>query len=85
MAKANYLGLVFAAEWAIAVTLGADTYAQVAGPSPSLNLPGVTEQGGPLPQIVVTGYLIPRVGGRPAAGHDFGPGFYLQTGRSKRC
>ena len=65
MANANYLGLVFAAEWAIAVTLGASTYAQVAGLSPSLNLPGATEQGGPLPQIIVTGYVIPRVGEGP--------------------
>jgi iron complex outermembrane recepter protein len=65
MANANYLGLVFAAEWAIAVMLGASTYAQVAGPSPSLNLPGATEQGGPLQRIVVTGYIIPRVGEGP--------------------
>src|SRR6266446_10871249 len=65
MTKAKYLGLASAAELAIAVTLGADTYAQVAGPSPSLNLPGATEQGGPLPQIIVTGYVIPRVGEGP--------------------
>jgi iron complex outermembrane recepter protein len=65
MAKANYLGLVFAAEWAIAVMLGASTYAQVAGPSPSLNLPGATEQAVPLQRIVVTGYIIPRVGEGP--------------------
>jgi iron complex outermembrane receptor protein len=65
MAKAKYLGLAFAAEWAIAVTLTASVYAQVAGPSPSLNLPGATEQEGPLPQIIVTGYVIPRVGEGP--------------------
>jgi hypothetical protein len=37
MAKAKYLGLVFVADLAIAVTLGASVYAQVAGPSPNLN------------------------------------------------
>jgi hypothetical protein len=62
MAKAKYLGLACAAELAIAVTLGASTYAQVAGPSPSQNWPGPTEQSGPLPQIIVTGYIIPRAG-----------------------
>jgi iron complex outermembrane receptor protein len=65
MAQAKYLGLAFAAEWAIAVTLTASVYAQVAGPSPSLNFPDPTEEGGPLPQIVVTGYVIPRVGDGP--------------------
>jgi hypothetical protein len=65
MAKAKYLGLAFAAEWAIAVTLGVSTYAQM----PSLNSSGVTEQAAPLLQIVVNGYS-----------HDFGPGFYHQTG-----
>src|SRR5258708_37224616 len=65
MAKAKLLGLAFGAELLIAVTLQADTYAQVAVPSPSLNLPGTTEQRGPLPQIIVTGYVIPRVGEGP--------------------
>jgi hypothetical protein len=65
MAQAKYLGLAFAAEWAIAVTLTASVYAQVAGPSPSLNFPDPTEEGGPLLQIVVTGYVIPRVGDGP--------------------
>src|SRR5260221_2897899 len=65
MAKAKYLGLVFVAELAIAMTLTVSVYAQVAGPSPSLSLPSATEQGRPLPQIVVTGYIIPRVGEGP--------------------
>jgi iron complex outermembrane recepter protein len=65
MAKAKYLGLASAAELAIVVTLGADTYAQVAGPSPNLNSLGATEQGATLPPIIVTGYIIPRVGEGP--------------------
>ena len=51
----KYLGLASASELAIAVMLTASTYAQVAGPSPRLNLPGATEQGEPLPAITVTG------------------------------
>jgi hypothetical protein len=65
MATAKYLGLASAAELLIAVTLQANAYAQMAGPSPSLNVPGATEQEAPLPQIVVTGYIIPRVGEGP--------------------
>src|SRR5260370_14356504 len=65
MARAKYLGSAFAAELVIAVTLGASMYAQVAGPSPSLNIPGATDQAAPLSQIVVTGYIIPRIGEGP--------------------
>src|SRR5258708_21845997 len=65
MAKAKLLGLAFGAELLIAVTLQADTDGQVAWPSPRVNLRGTTEQRGPLPQIIVTGYVIPRVGEGP--------------------
>jgi len=65
MARAKYLSSAFAAELVIAVTLGASMYAQVAGPSPSLNIPGATDQAAPLSQIVVTGYIIPRIGEGP--------------------
>jgi hypothetical protein len=81
MAKAKHLGLASAAELAIVVTLTAGVYAQVAGPSPSLNLQGAT---GPTTADYCHGLRHPTRGGRPAAGHDFGPGFYLQTGRSNR-
>ena len=65
MARAKYLGSAFAAELVSAMTLGASMSAQVAGPSPSLNIPGATDQAAPLQQIVVTGYIIPRVGEGP--------------------
>src|ERR1700747_3253083 len=65
MARTKYLGLAVAAELMIAATLGASMYAQVPGPSPSLNIPGATEQAAPLQPIVVTGYVIPRVGEGP--------------------
>jgi iron complex outermembrane receptor protein len=60
MIKLKHFGLAFAAELAIATTLGASAFAQAPAPSP-----GATEQGGQLQQITVTGYLIPRVGEGP--------------------
>ena len=65
MAKPKYLDLASAVGLAIAQTLGSNTYAQVAGPSPSQNLLDGTEREGLLPQIIVTGYIIPRVGEGP--------------------
>jgi len=65
MAKAKYFGLASVVELAIAVALPAYVYAQAPGISPGLSSPGATEQKRPMPQIIVTGYIIPRVGEGP--------------------
>ena len=60
MIKLKHFGLAFAAELAIATTLGVSAFAQAPAPSP-----GATAQGGQLQQITVTGYVIPRIGEGP--------------------
>src|SRR5258707_6150846 len=65
MSRFKCFGLAFAFDLVIAVTLGLRAYAQAPAPTPSANPTSVNEQGGQLPQITVTGYVIPRVGEGP--------------------
>src|SRR6266436_8224508 len=65
MSRFKYFGLALAVELAIAVTLEVSAYAQAPALTPNANPTSVNEQGGPLPQIIVTGYVIPRVGEGP--------------------
>ena len=65
MSRFKCFGLAFAVELVIAVTLGVSAYAQAPAPTPNANPTSVNEQGGELPQITVTGYVIPRVGEGP--------------------
>jgi len=65
MSRFKYFGLALAVELVIAVTLGVSAYAQAPAPTPNANPTSVNEQGGELPQITVTGYVIPRVGEGP--------------------
>ena len=60
MAKSRYFRFAVAVELTIAVVLGMRVYAQAPAPPPT-----APEQGGQLPQITVTGYIIPRVGDGP--------------------
>ncbi len=60
MAKSTYFRIAMAAELTIAVALGMRAYAQTPATTPA-----APEQGGQLPQITVTGYIIPRVGDGP--------------------
>src|ERR1700746_2346268 len=63
MSRFKYFGMALAAELTIAVMLGVNAYAQA--PVPNANPTNVNEQGEQLPQITVTGYVIPRVGEGP--------------------
>src|SRR5258708_8031057 len=65
MSRFKYFGLALGVELVIAVTLGVSAYAQAPAPTPNANPTSVNEQGGQLPQITVTGYVIPRVGEGP--------------------
>src|SRR6201987_788906 len=65
MSRFKYFGMALAVELAIAVTLGVSAYAQAPAPVPNANPTSVNEQGEQLPQITVTGYVIPRVGEGP--------------------
>jgi iron complex outermembrane recepter protein len=59
MAKRKYLRIARVTELTIAVTLGLSAYGQAPAPSP------VTAQGEQLEEMIVTGYIIPRVGDGP--------------------
>ena len=78
MAKSTYFRIAMAAELTIAVALGMRAYAQTPATTPA-----APEQGGQLPQITVTGYIIPRVGGRTTTCRNARPRLYREAWRTE--
>src|ERR1700730_1035568 len=72
--------LAFAAGIITCLTFAAPAQAQAPATAPSPNPPGVNEQGSPLPQITVTGYIIPRVGDGPQPVVTYGRDYIEKTG-----